>query len=75
MLYNAFDTKFSKITKQLIFWLSLAAMLGLCMFLLSSETKLPQRQISIDVDIKDKINICTPGEEPQLEQKRKLYEN
>lgn len=75
MLYNAFDTKFSKVTKQLIFWLSLAAMVGLFLFLLNSETRLPQQQITVEIDIKDKINICTPQEENKDESYfRKLYD-
>lgn len=73
MLYNAFDTKFSRLIKQMIFWLSLAAMLGLCAILLSSETKLPQHKISINIDIKDKINICTPSKEKGSDH-RKLYD-
>ncbi len=73
MLYNAFDTNFSKLAKQLIFWLSLAAMAGLFLFLLSSEAKLPQRKISIDINIKDKINICTPAK-PKESDHRKLYD-
>jgi len=73
MLYNSSDTNFSKLTKQLIFWLSLASMVGLFLFLLSSETKLPQRKISINIDIKDKINICTPAKEKEPDH-RKLYD-
>jgi len=73
MLYNIHDSNFSKIIKQLIFWLSLSAMFGLFIFLLKDEVKLPQRQITIDVDIKNKVNICSPNNPKELRQ-RKLYE-
>ncbi len=70
MLYNSHDSLFSKVTKQLVFWLSLSAMLGLFVFLLSNEVKLPQHQISIDIDIKNKINICVPENEKELKRKK-----
>ena len=73
MLYNIHDNNFSKIFKQLVFWLSLGAMFGLFIFLLQSEMKLPQHQITLEVDIKNKVNICSPDNPKELRQK-KIYE-
>lgn len=73
MLYNIHDTNFSKIVKQLVFWLSLSAMIGLFVFLLKNEIKLPQRQITLEIDLKNKVNVCLPDDPKDLKQK-KLYE-
>ena len=73
MLYNIHDTNFSKLLKQLVFWLSLSAMVGLFVFLLKNEINLPQRQITLDVDIKNKVNVCLPDNPKEVRQK-KLYE-
>lgn len=73
MLHNSYDSKFKKITKQLIFWLSLGAMLALFIFLLKNEIKPKQHHINLEIDIKNKVNICTP-ENPKDLFKRKLYE-
>ncbi len=73
MLYNLHDTGFLKTLKQLIFWLSLTAMFGLFIFLLQNEIKLPQRHITLEIDIKNKVNICSPDDPKDLKQK-KIYE-
>lgn len=73
MLYNIHDSGFSKILKQLVFWISLSAMLGLFVFLLGNEVKLPQHQIVLELDIKNKVNICAPKDDKELVSK-KLYE-
>jgi len=73
MFYNNSDSTFSKVIQQLVFWLSLGAMFGLFIFLFSTEIKLPQHQISIEIDIKNKINICAPKNKAEL-QRSKTYE-
>ncbi len=73
MLYNIHDNTFSRTFKQLVFWLSLLAMLGLVAFLFKDEIKLPQHRITLVVDLKNKINICTPDNPKELREK-KLYE-
>lgn len=60
MLYNHDDTAFSHFIKQLVFWLSLIAMFSLFIFILTSDTDLPQQKMIVELDIKDKINICAP---------------
>lgn len=73
MLYNIHDTKFSRLLKQLVFWLSLAAMIGLFVFMIQNEVNLPQRQISLEIDLKNKVNICSPDNPKDLSRK-KLYD-
>ncbi|HLD76567.1 MAG TPA: hypothetical protein VI861_00380 [Rickettsiales bacterium] len=70
MLYNIGDNNFSKIIKQLIFWLSLASMSALFIFLLDHEVKPSKRPMTIEIDIRNKVNICLPEEDYNLKAKR-----
>ena len=62
MLYNFNDNRSSRIIKLLVFWLSLGAMFLLFAVLLRNEIKPIQKASSIEIDIKNKINICLPEE-------------
>jgi len=73
MFYDSYDNKFTKILKQLVFWLSLSSMTALFFYLITADTALPQRQITLEIDLKNKINICSPDENSRLIEK-KFYE-
>ncbi len=67
MFYHPSDNKSTVIIKHLIFWISLIAMLVLFVFLFRDDSKLPQREIIVQIDIKNKVNICLPEDEKDSE--------
>ncbi len=52
--------KAAALTQQAILWISLMAMFGLFVTLFSTDFKVPQKIVTLPVDIKNKINICLP---------------
>lgn len=60
MFYHPGDNKASVITKHTVFWASLALMTFLFIVLFKEEVKIPQKQITVKIDIANKINICHP---------------
>lgn len=70
MLYNVNDNKFSKITKQIAFWSSLFFMFVLFLFLLNNETRPSKKQITVEIDIKNKVNICLPEKTYKLDNRK-----
>ncbi len=62
MLYSHDDSKSARIIKHIIFWTSLFFMFGLFIFIVFDENKMPQRQVRIEIDVKNKVNICLPDE-------------
>ena len=66
MLYHPSDSKITIIIKHLVFWSSLIVMFGLFLFLFHDEINIPQREISLEVDIKNKVNICSPDDPKML---------
>ena len=63
MFYHPFDSKLTIFLKHSVFWAALIAMFALFVFLVSDDTKLPQREIILKIDIEDKVNICLPEDE------------
>ncbi len=63
MFYHPHDTKFTKITKHLTFWIGLFAMLALFIFLLLDDTNIPQKEQVVKIDINNNVNICLPEDE------------
>ncbi len=59
-----------KILKLTIFWFFLISVFTLLIALYEHEVKKPSQKISIEIDIKDKINVCKP--DPIID--RELYE-
>lgn len=60
MFYHPKDNKITIITKHFVFWLSLSMMAVLFLFSFHDEIKIPRREISQEIDIKNKVNICAP---------------
>jgi len=67
MIYNLNDTKISKFIKLSIFWISLIAMFLIFTKIIKYDIKPPQKQTSIAIDIKNKVNICLPKKEDEFE--------
>lgn len=59
MFYHPNDNKITVITKHLIFWVSMFVMCGLFLFSLNDDIKIPQEEVILEVDIHNKVNICT----------------
>lgn len=60
MLYHPNDNSFTIITRRIIFWTSLVIMSVAFLFLFNSDAKIPQKEVVLSIDIKNKINICLP---------------
>lgn len=66
MPYHINESKISTALKHFLVWFSLLFMGSISVILLKAgDLKIPQHQTVITVNIKDKINICTPGEKDQ----------
>ena len=63
MFYHPNDSKFTMITKHVIFWTGLLTMFGLFIFLIQDDARVPQREIVMRINMKDKVNICLPEDE------------
>jgi len=60
MFYHHHDDNFTKITKHLTLWISLLTTLVLFIFLFRDDIKIPQKEIILKIDVKNKVNICLP---------------
>jgi hypothetical protein len=63
MFYHPYDNKSTIIIKQCLFWACLLSMFVIFIFIFIDDVKIPQREITMKVDIKDKVNICLPEDE------------
>lgn len=63
MFYHPQDNKITVAIKHLVFLVSLISMLLLLVFLINDETKIPQKEITLRIDMKNKVNICQPEED------------
>jgi len=63
MLYYPYSSKATEATKHLVFFSSLIMMLIVLVFLIRDEAKIPQRQVTLKIDVKNKINTCEAEEE------------
>ncbi len=66
-LYST-ENKVIAAMQYIVLWVSLFVMLALFVFIFSADTKIPQKNVTVDVDIKNKINICQPQEKEFEEQ-------
>lgn len=62
--HHGSEAHYSKTFKHFLLWLSVFFM-AIITFLLfkKNDIKIPQKTVSIAIDIKDKINICLPDEQ------------
>ncbi len=54
--------------QYVVLWVSVFVMLALFVFLFSADTQVPQKNVTVEIDVKNKINICKPEGEKILEQ-------
>lgn len=63
MFYHPNDNKITMITKHLIFWIGLLSMFVLFVFIVQDDAKIPQRLITLKINMEDRVNICLPEDE------------
>lgn len=69
MFYHPHDTKIAAFTKHLAFWIGLCSMFALFIFLtISEEIEAPQKEVTLEIDIKNRVNICLPEDEENFEE-------
>jgi hypothetical protein len=60
MLYHPNDNKLTLIIKHLTALAALFSMIALFIYVILDDVKIPQRDTTILIDVKDKVNICVP---------------
>lgn len=63
MFHHPSDNKFTMFTKHSFFWIGLLSMFVLFVFLFRDDAKIPQREVVIKIDVRDRVNICLPEDE------------
>lgn len=63
MFYHPNDNNVTMFAKHAIFWVGLLSMFALVVFLFRDEAKIPQREVVIKIDVKNKVNVCLPTDE------------
>lgn len=63
MFYHPHDTRFTIITKHLVVLSAFLTMIAVATYAILDDTKIPQREISLVIDVKDSVNICVPEDE------------
>ncbi len=63
MIYHPQESKVSKFVKILAFWGSMFCMLWLCIMIFHDDVKIPQKEITLLIDMTNRVNICLPAEE------------
>ncbi len=66
MFYHPNDTKFTAIIKHAAFWGSFVVMALMFIFFAGDEVKIPQKQVSIKIDVRSRVNICVPEENDKM---------
>lgn len=63
MFYHPQDNKLTIAIKHFAFWIALVSMFVMFIFLVSDDTAIPQKEVFLEVDVKNKVNICLPEED------------
>lgn len=63
MIYHPLENKVTKFIKIIAFWSSILAMFWLFVLIFHDDVKIPQREVVVKVDIKNRVNICLLEEE------------
>lgn len=61
------DNRVFAAMQYVVLWVSLFAMFALFILLFRADFKVPQQQVTMSIDIKNKVNICLPEDEDDLE--------
>jgi hypothetical protein len=58
-----------KIIKYIFLWTGTAVVTALIIFMMQDDIKIPQKEITMVIDMKNKVNICLPDDEEEFDQK------
>jgi hypothetical protein len=62
MIYHPSEHNFVKLFKILAFWASILLMLWFCILVFHDDIKIPQKEVTLKIDLTNKVNICRPEE-------------
>lgn len=62
MIYHPQESKVTKFVKIIAFWSSLLAMLWLVILIFHDDVQVPQKEVVVNIDVKNRVNICLPEE-------------
>ncbi len=62
MIYHPQESNVIKFFKILAFWGSMLGMLWLCIMVFHDDIKIPQKEVTLVIDMKNRVNICLPEE-------------
>ena len=68
MIYHPEEHKIAKIVKFFAFWCSLFAMAWIFIAIFNADLKVPQKEITLELDVTNKVNICLPEDEDLFEE-------
>jgi branched-subunit amino acid transport protein AzlD len=60
MICHPQENKITKIIRFLAFWLSILIMIWLFILVFHDDVKVLQHEVTVKIDLKNKINICNP---------------
>lgn len=65
MPFYSSDNRVIAAMQYIVLWVSLFAMFALFILLFRADLKVPQKTVSVKIDIKNKVNVCLP-EDPDF---------
>lgn len=69
MPFYSRDNSVIAIMQYVVLWVSLFTMFALFILLFRADFKVPQKTVTMKIDVKNKINICLPEDPETLEDK------
>ncbi len=60
MIYHPQESKVTKFIKIVAFWTSILGMLWLVILIFHDDVKVPQKEVVVNIDVKNHVNICLP---------------
>lgn len=68
MIYHPKEHKVTKFIKLLAFWASIFVMSWLIILMFHDDIKIPQKEITLKVNMKNRVNICLPENEDTFQE-------
>jgi hypothetical protein len=65
MPFYSSDNRVVAIMQYVILWVSLFVMLALFILLFRADFKVPQKTVTVKIDVRNKVNVCLP-DDPDL---------
>ncbi len=67
MFYHQSENKLTIIIKHFAAFIALISMAALFIYVILDDVNAPQQEMVIEIDVKNKINICLPEDEAEEE--------